>query len=133
MNTIQERVIKELGKALKMFGTYSFDDKGPDEVMNIEQFVTELETMPVADAAVAILEIATMKYSNGRTLRVAEYLVQRLEENEKFFDELVKVPGIEDVYNGDPPGKPRMRPDPVFIDCGHPVAVFTHGEWKPIK
>jgi len=131
MATIQERVIKELGEALKLFGTYSFDDKGPHEVMSITPFVNELRAMPAVDAAATIIEIAKVKKHGGRALQVAENLVHGLDD----WDELFALPGIEDIYNGDPPGKPRDRPAPVFIDCGRPVAVFDKllGEWKPLK
>ena len=45
-----ERVKKELAEALKMFGTHTFFDKGPHEVMDVGVFVEELRALPGDEA-----------------------------------------------------------------------------------
>ena len=109
---IQERVMKELGVALKQFGTYSFDDKGPNEVMDLNPFIDEFLKMPRKDAAEAIIEIASSKKYKGRGLTVAMHLVTEMQD----CPELFEIAGIDDILNGDLPNKPS-NVEPVRIEC----------------
>lgn len=43
-------IIHRLNVALRSFGAYSFDDKGPREVMDISAIVEALNAMPVEEA-----------------------------------------------------------------------------------
>ena len=113
---IQERVMKELGVALKQFGTYSFDDKGPNEVMDLNPFIDEFLKMPRKDAAEAIIEIASSKKYKGRGLTVAMHLVTEMQD----CPELFEIAGIDDILNGDLPNKPS-NVEPIVIGCMNPV------------
>ena len=50
MNELTNECLTELGVALKRFGTYSFDDKGPGEVMDIDRLVGKLRDKLAKDA-----------------------------------------------------------------------------------
>lgn len=88
-------IINATKAALKQFGTYSFDDKGPGEVMHIRQIVAALELMPAPQVAQIILQLAsTHELEDERGRVVASTLVGCMED----WDELFDQPGIEDLY-----------------------------------
>ncbi len=62
-----KEIIKQLEDALKEFGTYSFDDKGPSEVMDLSSIVADLNAQPVADV-VKTLEVVSEASHRGSTL-----------------------------------------------------------------
>lgn len=103
MKQLSTRMIQELGEALRMFGTYSFDDKGSNEVMNTNKLVAELKKLSAAEAAEVLFEVAASKKHKGRGLKLACDLVVDLQD----WDELFENTGVCDLLNGDPPGKPR--------------------------
>lgn len=99
MSDLAKRILEELGIALKQFGTYSFDDKGPNEVMDTNAFVEELRALSPTDAAMVLLDVAVSKKFKGRGLQVAMSLVTDLQD----WDDLFAFPGIDDILNGDLP------------------------------
>lgn len=48
----------EIKKALKEFGTYSYNDKGPDEVMDMSTHINKLKALPVEECKSVLLELA---------------------------------------------------------------------------
>lgn len=93
------RIMSLLEEALVLFGTYTFDDKGPSEVMSIADFTVPLRAMTAADAAAVLVEVARSPEYDGRGARLAEYIVLDLDD----WDDLFKQPGINDIYNGEVP------------------------------
>ena len=94
MNELTNECLTELGVALKRFGTYSFDDKGPSEVMDIDRLVRKLRVMPVAEATSVLLELASCNEYDGRSNELASVLVSELDD----WDELLKHPDIAEMY-----------------------------------
>jgi hypothetical protein len=94
MNELTNECLAELGWALKRFGTYSFDDKGPSEVMDIDRWVEKLRGMPVAEATTVLLELASCNEYDGRSNELARALVGELED----WDELFENPDIAEMY-----------------------------------
>lgn len=90
-------ILTELGTALKQFGTYSFDDKGAYEVMDIDAIAAQLREMTAANAAKVIIEVARSKKYKGRGLSVAETIVEQLDDWNELFD----IGGITDLINGE--------------------------------
>lgn len=110
MNELSQQILEALKDALRQFGTYSFDDKGPNEVMDIDEFVEHLRVLPPTEAAMVLIEVATSKKHKGRGLQVAMCIVLELQD----WDDLFAIPGIDDILNGDLPGKPRTSaPIPI--------------------
>ncbi len=91
--------LSALGEALARFGTYSFDDKGPSEVMRPTVLVDMLRKMSSSDAAQELIDLAVATEYQGRPLQLAEYLVHRLED----WNELFTHPGIVAIYNAEMP------------------------------
>jgi len=50
-------IISMLDKAIQKFGTYSYDDKGPYEVMNIDAIVKNLQGKPVKEIGKILSEV----------------------------------------------------------------------------
>lgn len=89
-----KQILDELQSALKEFGTYSFDDKGPDEVMNLLPIITELKSLTAKQAGLILKEVASSKNERGK--RLAESLVSDLDRMpDEWFDELLEVSGLE--------------------------------------
>jgi hypothetical protein len=94
MNKLTKECLTELDVALKRFGTYSFDDKGPYEVMDVESLARKLRVMPVAEATTVLLELAASPEHKGRGNSLASVLVGELED----WDELFEHPDIAEMY-----------------------------------
>jgi hypothetical protein len=94
MTELTNECLTELGVALKRFGTYSFDDKGPYEVMDIDPLLRKLRVMPVAEATAVLLELAASREHEGRGNSLAHALVGELED----WDELFAHPAIAEMY-----------------------------------
>jgi hypothetical protein len=45
------RIVTEVKAALRQFGTYTFEDRGPGEVMDMASLVNDLKTLHPGDAA----------------------------------------------------------------------------------
>lgn len=101
MEPLTLAILEELKIALKSFGTYTFDDKGPMEVMGMKGHAISLRDMPAEGAAMVIFELARSKKHSGRPMAVASDLVSMLDD----WDELCDIPGILDVMDRQDPGK----------------------------
>ena len=71
--------LQALSAALKQFGIYAFDDKGPGEVMGIGGLVRDFRRLDVGSAALALCQLATAKDHDGRGLPLACTLVGEME------------------------------------------------------
>ena len=56
-------IMSQIDKAIEMFGSYSFDDKGPWEVMDINSIKKNLSTKSIKEIAAILSEILD-NYSN---------------------------------------------------------------------
>lgn len=95
INMIVSTIIAAANKSLKDFGTYTFDDKGVREVMDLNLFIDVLRRMPPVEAAEVILSLSTAtEIIDSRGRAVAGALVGELDD----WDELFEQPGIEELY-----------------------------------
>lgn len=104
-----DQALSDLGVALKSFGTYSFDDKGPNEVMDLTPLVQMLRKMTPEEAGKSLCELASSGKHKGRGLYLAETLTMMLQD----WDALFNQPGIDDIFNGERPGSVQNAPTPV--------------------
>jgi len=81
---LKNKIKEELHSAIKQFGEYSFFDKGPDEVMDINSIVIELEKLPLNQIGKILSSILDEEKVYGRNL--AESLVGSLDHREDFDD-----------------------------------------------
>lgn len=85
---------KELGSALKQFGTYSFDDKGASEVMDVDELVEKFRSLDVEVAGATLVEIATSPKYDGRGQGLVREILGSMED----WDELFDQPRITEFY-----------------------------------
>jgi hypothetical protein len=86
-------ILKQLKSALKQFGTYSFDDKGAHEVMDLDAICAELRSMPAKDAGKVMKQVEAGDKERGQAL--VDQLASNMDESpEKWFEEVLRVSGI---------------------------------------
>lgn len=87
-----KEIIKDLEAALKMFGTYSYYDKGPHEVMDVESIASELRLISAKDAGTIMKEVGA--HEHGERLR--DELAGHMDDMpERWFTEMLEVSGAE--------------------------------------
>lgn len=87
-------ILAKLNEALKKFGTYSFDDKGADEIMDIASINGKLRKLSPEKAGLILKEVINSSNKRGKAL--AECLVSDLDDMpEKWFNTLLEVSGAE--------------------------------------
>jgi hypothetical protein len=94
MNELTKDCLTELEVALKLFGTYVFDDKGPCEVLDIDSMSLKFRTLPAILAAEILLELLESPDHEGRGRDLASAIVYKMDD----WDELFDQPGILDIY-----------------------------------
>jgi hypothetical protein len=105
-----DRYVKQIRDALKMFGTYTYDDKGPNEVMDVHVIERELRAMSAEDAASVLRGVCHAAKQKGRGLHLATTMAVHLQDWEALFEQ----PGVDDILNFDMPGQPRQS-QPVSL------------------
>lgn len=85
-DALVKKCLSKLGEALKRFGTYSFDDKGPNDVMDIEELTREIRRLPVVDAVAVLQAINTSEKYEGRASTLASNLIVDMQD----WDELLE-------------------------------------------
>lgn len=76
-NKFAETKIKE---ALRLFGEYPFYDKGPNEVMDIDELVREAKKLPIEELISELKLLAT--YEHGEP--VVSVILHSVDEDPKF-------------------------------------------------
>lgn len=95
MMTSQEILI-QMREAIAEFGRYSYEDKGPQEVMSLRPIEKALMAMP-AEEARKILEEVHADGSDGEQL--AASLVCNLDDQpEEWFDVLLESDTLSNLY-----------------------------------
>lgn len=87
------QTLKELGVALKMFGEYTFGDKGANEVMHLEALAAKYKALPAAEAAAVLWEVYTSKEHKGYGNQLAGEIIGYLQD----WEELFLQPQIDEI------------------------------------
>lgn len=87
------QTLKELGVALKMFGEYTFGDKGANEVMHLEALAAKYRALPAAEAAAVLWEVYTSKEHKGHGEQLAGEIIGCLQQ----WPELFECPEISEI------------------------------------
>lgn len=93
MQALTQDFLNQLGQALTQFGTYSFDDKGADEVVDTNEMVESLRKLKVDDAVLVLAELSQSKDYAGRGSSLASSLVESMQD----WDELFEFDIIDDL------------------------------------
>lgn len=91
-----ENILEKLAEALTRFGTYSFDDKGPYEVMNIAPIARFVKTLSKEDAAAIIKEVIEAEGFSDRNKELANTIAGECDDMpEDWFDYVLENSGAE--------------------------------------
>lgn len=83
-------LIEKIDAAIKRFGTYSYDDKGPYEVMNMKEIMTGLQSKPVKEIGKILSEVLDAYPVYGRAHSFVCCVIGELDYlPEEEFDELL--------------------------------------------
>lgn len=89
-------ILQELEDALSKFGAYSFDDKGPHEVMNITPITDYIKTLSKEEAAAILKEVVDAEGYSDRNKELASAIVGDCDEMpEEWFDYVIDNSGAE--------------------------------------
>lgn len=90
------RILDELHDAIRDFGEYTFGDKGPSEVMDIDGIVCRLQERSPEIVATIINELMNTKDEEhyGATI-LGEWLADSLED----WEELWAVPLMQEIFS----------------------------------
>ena len=95
-NMTAENILEKLTEALTRFGTYSFDDKGPYEVMNITPITEFVKTLSKEDAATIIKEVIAAEGYSNRNKVLADAIAGECDDMpEDWFDYVLENSGAE--------------------------------------
>lgn len=86
MHTVAQDFINQLDNSLSRFGTYAFDDKGPNEVLDIHSMVKKLRALKVDDVATILTEISESSVNQARCRILASALVVNMEGWNELFE-----------------------------------------------
>lgn len=80
-----KRAAESLKEALDQFGTYAYNDKGADEVMDVGVLVKEIKKMPV-DKAISELQLLLKEFvhKNADTSDLVSSIMMDLQEHPGF-------------------------------------------------
>lgn len=92
---VAKLALSALKVALKKYGTYQFDDKGPREVMDVDSLVAEVREFSSKDAAEAITLIVEGYKKDNRGETLARSILINLQGYEKWLDEILEATGLE--------------------------------------
>lgn len=120
-NPFSQKLLNELKQALKNFGTYSFDDKGPHEVMDVNSLVREYKILSLAEK----MQVSKDLKSNSRSNEVLIAILSELDEKQLPEKDLKKILDVshEDVKEWFEPSKqgiaiPVMSASDLFNSLG---------------
>ena len=93
-NTAKE-ILQELRDALEQFGTYTFDDKGAQEVMDFYSITSSLRKLP-ADMVGKILKEVGEGGEDGRAESLRDQIYGEFQEMpDDWFEEVGRISGAE--------------------------------------
>lgn len=74
----------KLAEAKDRFGSYSYNDKGPDEVMEVGELVRELKRLPVDKAAEELKHLGAREDCALDPSMLVRSILHSLDENEDY-------------------------------------------------
>lgn len=76
IHEIRKEIKKEITKACLQFGTYTFEDKGASEVMDVQKYVNELRGYEPTSIDQLLRAVTLYKLSDGGNEPVGEWFVK---------------------------------------------------------
>jgi len=75
-----KEIVEEIKEAISMFGSYTYGDKGPQEVMDIDSIVDRLKELPVEDIITVLTEVRQRSGDAEPFLTVVAYSLQEWDD-----------------------------------------------------
>ena len=95
MTNAAKEILQELRDALEQFGTYSFDDKGAYEVMDLNSISSSLRKLP-SDMVGKILKEVGEGGEDGRAESLRDQIYGEFQEMpDDWFEEVGRISGAE--------------------------------------
>jgi hypothetical protein len=92
-NTISDLasfIIDKLDYAIKQFGSYTFEDKGPDEVIDIPSIKNKLSNKPIKEIAKILSEVLDNYPNYGHASSLVNYIIGEFDNlSDEDFEELL--------------------------------------------
>lgn len=137
VNLFVGRVVHATDEGIRQFGEYHFSDKGPGEVMDVDQFADELRKMLPASAGERLEAVAR----KGKTYKkVADAILGQLDNTAEDWwekccencpsveaeqDEVVLAEPEWEVCDTQPGTSPGAGWEPFAVSCGGPGAHYV--------
>lgn len=99
LKNLIDECVQAIGEAVAQFGTYSYNDKGPREVMNVGDLRNKIKALSPEDAALVLRSVAHSKGLAVDPGALCGAVVIGLQD----WDELFEMPGVVDLLNDDTP------------------------------
>lgn len=97
LKNLANNILASLDKALVQFGTYSFDDKGADEVMETSRYTATLVALEAEQAGLVLKLVGEgRKDRRGETLR--DFLAGSMDSSpntDEWFEKMLETSGAE--------------------------------------
>lgn len=93
VHPLTKETLKAIGVALKMFGEYTFGDKGPHEVLDIDSITAKYRALPAPEAAKLLLELSKSKEHKSHGDHLAGSIIGCLQD----WNELFQCPEIDQI------------------------------------
>lgn len=81
LHPLAKEILTKIREAVKEFGTYSYEDKGPYEVMDVGELEAKLRELPADEMKIVFNEVGQTKLGAIFTEYVYEILVDSMEES----------------------------------------------------
>lgn len=107
-NLLSEKLLKDLNKGIRMFGTYNFGDKGVDEVMDIAKYEKAMAELPLKEFMQVVCDL--LEDENGK-----EFATDFCENSEFNFIEMKKIIITEGIKIEDGTFFSDIQPTPVRV------------------
>jgi hypothetical protein len=97
LRNLANNILAALDKALVQFGTYSFDDKGADEVMETSGYTATLVTLEPEQAGL-VLKLVGEGRKDGRGETLRDFLAGSMDSSpnsDAWFEKMLETSGAE--------------------------------------
>lgn len=92
-------ILKAIDQAIKQFGTYTWGDKGPNEVMLIHEYVNHFMTLEPDVLGPLLVEVGK-KGKKDRGEDFVRCIMVEIQEYPKWDELCEKYPALQNAYDG---------------------------------
>lgn len=104
VDTVLDMILADVDQACRLFGTYTFQDKGAQEVMDLDRITEVLRALHPDECADVLCELVALSesktYQNSPVMEclVSDLLVALQDVDDAFFDVLMSRPELQELF-----------------------------------